>query len=175
MAVVVDEYGGTESHHYPGGISWRSWWARSGMSTTRRPRDFPSAVRRQLAGLHAHVERSVTSSWVLAGAGGHRAPIRSTAWCRKRPSSAPGGDTFTLGGFEGCCHPHRPPPGSPEVRLTPIPQPEESRRIKTASPAGRPRLPPARSESLIPRHSSHKNANKPGFHNGSRAYLFCSG
>ena len=84
------------------------------------------------------------------------------------------GDTFTLGGFEGVVT-RTARRRVTEVRLTPIPQPEEEEKDKNRFSRRENHSTSARSEKLIPPHSSHKNANKPGFHNGSRAYLFCSG
>ena len=83
MAVVVDEYGGTE-----GIITLKSWWVRSGMSTMRSPRT--SASSRTAAGSFPAPPAWMTFSrrWICPKMR-TSTPTPSTASCRKRPATCP--------------------------------------------------------------------------------------
>ena len=87
LAVVVDEYGGTEASSR-WRIFWKSWWARSGMSTTRRPRTSTSSPTAAGSCWAAPAWTTCSRRWACRRTR-TSTPTRSTAWCRKRPATCP--------------------------------------------------------------------------------------
>ena len=69
-------------------IFWKSWWARSGTNTTRRPRTFTSSLTAAGSCWAAPVWMTCTRCWACRRTR-TSTPTRSTAWCRKRPATCP--------------------------------------------------------------------------------------